>query len=102
MTEVHEVAMFEVEATHVFVRLADERDDDPNVTNGNMHHRHLLDLDEPWVQVPRTGEQNLLLQSAPSAAINERLGILKVVVTGNDRPGNFAGFNRRAIQRGGD
>src|SRR6185369_7977388 len=57
------------------------------------------DLDEPGIQVPGAGQEHLLLQAAPAAAFQERLRVLEVFVPGNDRPGNFAGLDRPAIQR---
>lgn len=45
-------------------------------------------------QVPRTAQQDLLLQAASSAAVEERLGILEIVVGGHDWASNFARFDR--------
>src|SRR5262249_25289640 len=77
----------------------DVRDDHANGADGYLHHRDLLDLGEPGVQVPRTGQQDLLLQSAPAAAVDKRLRVLEVVVALNHGPGNFSRFDRTAIQR---
>ena len=82
------------------MRLTDKRDDDADVADGNLDHRDLLDLDEPRIQVPRAGQQDLLLQSAPPAAVQKCLRLLEVVVTGNGRPGNFAGFDGLPVERG--
>ena len=79
---VHEIAVLELDAADVHVRLADERDDDADVADGDLHHRHLFHLREPRIQVPRAGQQDLLLQAAPAAAVEERLRVLEVVVAG--------------------
>ena len=65
---VHQVAVLEVGAAHVLVRLAHEGDDDAHVADGDLRHGHLLHLHEPGVEVPRAGQQHLLLQAAPAAA----------------------------------
>ncbi|HEY4223203.1 MAG TPA: hypothetical protein VGO62_17720 [Myxococcota bacterium] len=67
-----------------------------------MHHRHLLNLDEPWIEVPRAGQQDLLLQSAPATAIQERLRILEVFVTRYCGSGDFASFDGFAVERRDD
>ena len=81
---------------------AHEGNDHADVADGDLHHRHLFHLDEPGVQVPCAGQQDLLLQSAPSAAVQKRLRVLEVVVAGDGRPGNFARLDGLAIQRGDD
>ena len=90
VADVHQVAVLELHAAHVLMRRPDERDDHADMADGNLHHRHLLHLDEPGVQVPRAGQQDLFLQSAPAAAFQKRLRVLEVVVAGDDRPGDFA------------
>src|SRR5437588_8663531 len=52
MAYIDQVAMFEFEAAYIHVRLADKRNDHPDIADGNLHHRQLLDLHEPWVEVP--------------------------------------------------
>src|SRR5581483_973367 len=91
---------FEIHAADIDMGGADKRNNDAHITNGNVDHRRLLDLREPWIQVPRARQQYLLLQAAPAAAIEKRLGVLKIAVPRNDRAGDFARFNRRAIERG--
>ena len=95
---VHQVAVLELEAADVHVRLADEGDDHADVADGDLHHRHLLDLDEPRVQVPRAGQQDLLLQSAPATAVQKGLRVLEVLVARDHRPGNLARLDRPAVQ----
>ena len=99
---VDQIAVFEVHAADVHMRHPDVGHDHADVTDGDLHHRHLLDLDEPWVQVPRAAQENLLLQTAPPAAVEERLRVLEIVVAGDDRSGNFTGFDGPPVQRGDD
>ena len=95
-----QVAVLELEAADVHMGLADVGNDHADIADGDLHHRHLLHLDEPRVQVPRAGEQDLLLQSAPAAAIQERLRVLEVLVAGDGRSGNLARLDRLAVQGG--
>ena len=102
VARVYQVAVFELNAADVFMRHADERDHHADVPDGDVHHRHLFHLHEPRIQVPRAGEQDLFLQTAPAAAIQKRLGVLEVFVSGDHRSGDFTGLNRPAVQRGDD
>jgi hypothetical protein len=102
VTDIHQIAMFEFGAAHIHMRLPYIGDDDTDIADRNLHHWDLFHLDEPWVQVPCAGEEDLLLQPATAATVKKRLRILEVVVTGNHRPGNFAGLNGRTVECGDD
>src|SRR5262245_48614136 len=73
VTGINQVTMFELGAAYVFVRLADERNDDADVADRDLYHGHLLDLREPGIQVPGAGKKHLLLQAAPPAPIQKCL-----------------------------
>ena len=90
VTLINEVAMFEIQAADIHVRHADVGDHHTDVANRNLHHRHLLDLREPRIEIPRAGQEDLFLQAASPTAIQERLSILEIVVASNGRPGNFS------------
>jgi len=45
------------------------------MADGDLQHGDLLDAGEPGVQIPRAGEQDLLLQSAPATAASSDLGL---------------------------
>ncbi len=94
--------MLELDAADVDVLAADERDHDADGADRDVEHRHLLDLGEPRVEVPRAGEEDLLLQAAAAAAVEERLRVLEVVVPGDDRARDFTGLDRPAVERGDD
>ena len=85
--------MFEVQSAHVFVRLPDKRDNHANRADGDLDHRDLFQLHEPRIQVPGAGQQHLILQPAPSAAGQKRLGVLEVFVAGDDWSGDIARFD---------
>ncbi len=78
--------MLELHPADVLVGLAHEGDDDADVADGNLRHRHLLHPHEPGIQVPGAREEHLLLQPAAAAAVEEALGVLEAVVAG-DRSG---------------
>ena len=77
---------------------ADVADDDADVADRDLGQRHLLDLHEPRVQVPRAGQQHLLLQAAAAAGVDERLAALEAVVPGDDRARQIARGNRPAVE----
>jgi hypothetical protein len=83
VADIDEIAVLELHAAHVDVREPDKRNHDADGADGDVEHRDLLDLHEPGVEVPRAGEQHLLLQAAPAAVGDERLRVLKVVVVVN-------------------
>ena len=89
-------------ARHVEVLAADVAHDDADVADRNLGQRHLLDLHEPRIQVPRAGQQHLLLQAAAAAGVDERLAALEAVVPGDDRAGQIARRNRPAVQHRDD
>jgi hypothetical protein len=99
---VHEVAVLEVGPAHVLVGLAHERDHDADVADGDLRHRHRLDLHEPRVEVPGPGEEHLLLEAAAAAALDERLSVLEAVVAGDGGPGDLGGVDGRAVEGGHD
>src|SRR3954469_16537487 len=94
---VHQVAMFEVDSAHVFVRHAHIRNHDADVADWYLDHRHLLDLHEPWIEVPCAGQQNLLLQTATTAPIQKRLRILEIVMPRDGRAGDLARLDRYSV-----
>ena len=49
---VHQVAMLELQAAHVYVRLPHKRDHHAHVADRDLHHRHLFHLHKPGVQIP--------------------------------------------------
>src|SRR5690242_13566354 len=98
MADIDQVAVLELHAADVFVRLADERYDDADIADRNLHHGNLFDLRKPGVQIPRAGQQDLLLQTAPTAAIEKRLRVLEVVVARNDRAGDLASLDWPAVK----
>ena len=75
-----------VVARDVDVLAADVADDHADVADRDLGQRHQLDLHEPRVQVPRAGQQHLLLQAAAAAGVDERLAALEAVVAAR-RPG---------------
>ena len=82
--------------------LADVAHDHPHVADRDLGQRHLLDLDEPRVEVPRTGQQHLLLQPAAAAGVDERLAALEALVSGDHGAGHVAGRHRAAVERSHD
>ncbi len=80
----------------------DVADDHADVADRDLDQRHLLDLHEPRVQVPRTGQQHFFLQTAAAARVDERLSALKALVAGHDRAGEIAGGDGTAVERGHD
>src|SRR5262245_52859109 len=49
VTRIYEIAMLEFKSANVNMRLAEIRDDDADVANWDLHHRHLFDLDKPRI-----------------------------------------------------
>ena len=98
----HEVAVRERVARHVEVLAADVADDDADVADRDLGQRHLLDADEPRIQVPRAREQHVLLQAAAAAGVDERLAALEAVVPVDVRAGEVARRNRAAVEHGHD
>src|SRR6185503_5683590 len=80
VTGIDQVTMLEFETADVFVRFANVRDDHANIANRNLDHGHLFDLNEPWIEVPCTGQEHLFLQTTAATAIQECLRILEVLV----------------------
>ena len=89
---------------HIFMGLAHEGDDDSDITDGDpapsgtcsTWTNHGLRFHEPESRTP------LILQTATATTIQERLGVLKVLVTGDGGTGNLTRFNGLAIKRGDD
>lgn len=102
VTDVDEVAVLEFGAAHVEVRKADKGDHDADGPDRDVQHRDLFQLGEPRVEVPRAGEQDLLLQTAAAAPVEEGLGVLEVVVAGNGRAGDLARLDRPTVEGGDD
>ncbi len=94
--------MTEFRAADIDVRLSHEGDDHADMANGDFQHVDLFHADEPGVQVPRAGEEDLFLQAATSAAFQKRLGVLEVLVRGDDLTGDFARVDGATIQRRDD
>ncbi len=99
VADIDQIAMLEGGAADVLVGKADEGNHDTDGADGNIQHRHLLDLDKPRIQVPGTREQHLFLQATTATMRDERLGILEVVVTRNDIAGDFAALNGTTVER---
>ena len=89
-------------ARDVQVLVADVADHHADVADGDLGHRHLLDLHEPGVQVPRAGQQHLLLQAAAAAGVDERLAALEAVVPGDDGPARSPAGIGLAVEHGDD
>ncbi len=97
-----EVAVGEGVARHVDVLGADVADDDADVADRDLGHRRQVDLDEPRVQVPRAGQEDVLLQAAAAAGVDERLAVLEAVVAVDRRAGEVAGGDGAAVEHGDD
>jgi len=102
VADVHEVAVFELHTADVDVRLSHIGDDDAPRSRWESGPWGPVHLDEPGVEVPRAGQQDLLLQAATAAAIQERLGVLEVFVAGDDRAGDLRRRDGLAIEGGND
>ena len=102
VAHVHEVAVLEVRAADVQVRLAYIGDDHAHMADGDLKHGHLLDLGKPGVDVPLAAEQHLLLQAAAAAGVQEGLRVLKVVMPAHHRAGDLTGLDGHAVERGHD
>src|SRR6478672_786045 len=79
--------------------LTHKRNDHSDIADGNFCHRHLFDVDEPGIKIPRARKQNLLLQTPSPATCDKSLPILEVIVVWNYRPCNLTRLNRSPIQR---
>ena len=97
-----EVAVRERVAGHVEVLAADVADDHADVADRDLGQRHQLDPHEPRVEVPRAGEQHLLLQAAAAAGVDEGLAALEAVVPGDERAREVTRRDRAAVERGDD
>src|SRR5207342_2212381 len=95
----HEIAVGECVAGQIDVLAADVADDHADVADRDLDQRHLLDLHEPRVQVPRTGQQHFFLQTTAAACFDERLSALKAFVAGHDRAGEIARGDGTAVER---
>jgi hypothetical protein len=61
-----------------------------------------IDLHEPRIEVPRARQQDVLLQAAAAAGVDERLAVLEAVVAVDRRAGEVAGGDGTAVQHGDD
>src|SRR4051812_46863249 len=97
-----EIAVREAVAGDVDVLAADVADDDADVADRDLRQRHELDRDEPRVEVPRARQDDVLLETAAAAVIDERLAALEAVVIRNRRAGKISGRDRTAVERRDD
>src|SRR5262245_826017 len=90
--------MLEAITREIDVLAADVAHHHADVADRNLGERHQLDRHEPRVEVPRSAEQHVLLQTAAAARIDERLAALEAVMPLHDRAREVATRNRPAVE----
>ena len=93
-----EIAVRERVTRHILVLAPDIAYDHAYVADRDLGEHDRFDTHEPRIQVPRTRQQHLLLQTATAARVDERLPALEAVVTFDDGTGQVTRRNRPAVE----